>query len=184
MARQPKTVNEVTMLGAQFIRWRLGLFIFGLVIGYGPLVYYLHGALEQVGPAFLQIVTLWFGCPWTLSAYTVQVGSLGMVAIGCVYLHLPADDLEAEQRDLAAFWLCVAGLITVFLTGYVGYFVVKAIWPSFYYTPVKAGKNVIGQHAAVAQYSLCCRRSGAAASPPRHDQPQRYRTWQSLLCLS
>ena len=28
----------------------------------------------------------------------VQVGSLGMVAIGCVYLHLPTNELEAEQR--------------------------------------------------------------------------------------
>src|SRR5262245_28889542 len=60
-ARQKKTVNEVTMLGTQFIRWGLGLFIFGLIIGYGPLAHYLHGALEEVGPAFLQNVTLWFG---------------------------------------------------------------------------------------------------------------------------
>jgi hypothetical protein len=96
-ARPKKTVNEVTMLGTQFIRWGLGLFIFGLIIGYGPLAHYLYGALEQVGPGFLQNVTLWFGCPWTLSVYTVQVGSLGMVAIGCVYLHLPRDDLEPSS---------------------------------------------------------------------------------------
>ena len=155
-ARPKKTVNEVTMLGTQFIRWGLGLFIFGLIIGYGPLAHYLYGALEQVGPGFLQNVTLWFGCPWTLSVYTVQVGSLGMVAIGCVYLHLPRDDLEAEQRDLAAFWLCVAGLIAVFLTGYVGYFVVNAIWRSFYYVPIKAGKNVwlIAQGLSILLYLI------------------------------
>jgi hypothetical protein len=155
-ARQKKTVNEVTMLGTQFIRWGLGLFIFGLIIGYGPLAHYLHGALEQVGPSFLQNVTLWFGCPWTLSVYTVQVGSLGMVVIGFVYLHLPTDDLEAEQRDLAAFWFCVAGLIAVFLTGYVGYFVVNAIWPSFYYVPIKAGKNVwlIAQGLSILLYLI------------------------------
>ena len=50
-----------------------------------------------------------------------------MVAIGCVYLHLPTNELEAEQRDLAALWLCAAGLIATFLTGYVGYIVINAI---------------------------------------------------------
>jgi hypothetical protein len=145
MAKQPiqkKTVSEVTMLGTQFIRWGLGLFIFGLIIGYGALAYALRGAL-----AFL---------PWMLSASMLQVGSLGMVAIGCVYLHLPRDDLEAEQRDLAAFWLCVAGLIAVFLTGYIGYFVVDAIWPSFYLAPIKAGKNVwlIAQGLSILLYLI------------------------------
>src|SRR6516162_1632184 len=142
MAKRRPKVSEVTMLGAKFIRWGLGLFIFGLIIGYGPLAHYLHGALEQTGEAFLKNVTLWFGCPWTLSVYTVQVGALGMVAIGAVYWLLPADHLDSEARDYTALWLCVAGLIAVFLTGYVGYFVVNAIWPSFYYTPVAIGKNV------------------------------------------
>ena len=125
MARCIQTVNEVTMIGAKFIHWGLALFIFGLVIGYGPLAHYLHGAFEETGEAFLKNMTLWFGCPWTLAVYTVQVGSLGMVAIGCVYLNLPTDELEAEQRDLAALWLCAAGLIAIFLTGYIGYFVVR-----------------------------------------------------------
>jgi hypothetical protein len=57
MARQSPRVNEVTMLGAQFIHWGFALFIFGLVIGYGPLAHYLHGALEQVGEGFLKNVT-------------------------------------------------------------------------------------------------------------------------------
>jgi hypothetical protein len=156
MARRIQTVNEVTMIGAKFIHWGLALFIFGLVIGYGPLAHYLHGAFEETGEAFLKNVTLWFGCPWTLAVYTVQVGSLGMVAIGCVYLNLPTDELEAEQRDLAALWLCAAGLIAIFLTGYIGYFVVNAIWPSFYYTPIKAGKNVwlIAQGLSILLYLI------------------------------
>ncbi len=145
MAKQPiqkKTVSEVTMLGTQFIRWGLGLFIFGLIIGYGALAHYVRGAL-----AFL---------PWTLSASTLQVGSLGMVVIGCVYLHLPTDKLEAEERDLAAFWLCVAGLIAVFLTGYIGYFIVNAIWPSFYNAPINAAKNVwlIAQGLSILLYLI------------------------------
>jgi len=39
MVRQTKTVNEVTFIGSKFVRWGLGLFIFGLVIGYGPLAH-------------------------------------------------------------------------------------------------------------------------------------------------
>jgi hypothetical protein len=156
MARQRPKVSDVTMLGAKFIRWGLGLFIFGLIIGYGPLAHYLHGALEQTGEAFLKNVTLWFGCPWTLSVYTVQVGALSMVAIGAVYWLLPVDHLDSEARDRAALLLCVAGLIGVFLTGYVGYFVVNAIWPSFYYTPVPIGKNVwlIAQGLSLTLYLI------------------------------
>ena len=71
MARRVQTVNEVTMLGAKFVQWGLALFIFGLVIGFGPLAHYLHGAFEVKGEAFLKNVTLWFGCPWTLAVYTV-----------------------------------------------------------------------------------------------------------------
>jgi len=65
-----------------------------------------------------------------------------MVAVGAVYWLLPGDRLYAERRDYAALWLCIAGLLAVFLTGYLGYFVVNAIWTSFYYAPVTAGKNV------------------------------------------
>ena len=61
MARCVHTVSEVTMIGAKFIHWGSALFIFGLVIGYGPLAHYLHGALEETGEAFLKNVTLWFG---------------------------------------------------------------------------------------------------------------------------
>ncbi|MBR0691753.1 hypothetical protein [Bradyrhizobium lablabi] len=41
----------------------------------------------------------------------------------------------------AALGLCVIGLVGVFLAGYPGYFVFDAIWPSFFYSPVSAGKN-------------------------------------------
>ena len=79
-----------------------------------------------------------------------------MVVIGCVYLHLPTNELVAEQRDLAALWLCAVGLLATFLTGYIGYFIVHAIWPSFYYAPVKAGKNVwlIAQGLSILLYLI------------------------------
>ena len=69
-------------VGAKFVRWGLGLFVFGLVTGYGPWLHYMHGALEEVHEAFLKNVTLWFGCPWTLPVYVTQLGGLGMIAFG------------------------------------------------------------------------------------------------------
>jgi hypothetical protein len=45
--------------------------------------------------------------------------------------------------------LCVAGLIGIFCAGYVGYFVVDAYCPKFYYEPVDSGKNMwLATHAA------------------------------------
>jgi len=41
-----KDANEVTLLAASFIRWGLGMFVLGLIIGYPPLVHYLQMALQ------------------------------------------------------------------------------------------------------------------------------------------
>ena len=78
-------------VGAKHIRWGLGLFIFGLVIGYIPLAHYMHGSFEPVGEAFLKNVTLWWGCAFTLAVYVAQVGSLAMIAIGLCYVVLARD---------------------------------------------------------------------------------------------
>jgi len=115
-----KDINEVTLLAASFIRWGLGLFVFGLTIGYPPLVRYLQMALQ--GPNWMtsQNMTLWLGCP-----YAVQIGALGMVAIGAVYALFPADELETEYRDYTAFWLCVVSLLAVAIVGFAGYLVLN-----------------------------------------------------------
>jgi len=49
---------------------------------------------------------------------------------------------------------CIVGLIAVFAVGYPGYFVFDAIWPSFYYSPVAAGKNswLLAQAFFIAVY--------------------------------
>ena len=44
--RNAESTLEASRLGAGFIRWGTGLFIFGLIIGYGPLLHYIHGAVE------------------------------------------------------------------------------------------------------------------------------------------
>ena len=52
---------------------------------------------------------------------------------------------------------CIVGLIAVFAVGYPGYpgyFAFAAIWPSFYYSPVAAGKNswLLAQAFFIAVY--------------------------------
>jgi hypothetical protein len=156
MNEQVAGESEVARLGAKFIRWGLGLGIFGIFLGFGIIGHYLHGARHPTGEKFLHNMSLWYACPWTLSVYSIQVGSLGMVAFGAVYLIVgrtyPSKQSYTSGR--IGFWLCVLGLLGIFCAGYVGYFVVDSIWPGFYYQPVEAGKHVwlLGQLLCVAFY--------------------------------
>jgi hypothetical protein len=61
---------------------------------------------------------------------------------------------EPDAGGSIALFLCIAGLLGVFAVGYPGYFVFDAIWPSFYYSPVAAGKNawLLGQAIFIAIY--------------------------------
>jgi hypothetical protein len=121
-------------------------------------MHYVVGAQYDNGADFLKNVTLWYGCPWTLSTAVVLGGSLGMIAIGgvCVTLgrHSPATDIGWAGRS--ALFICAAALVAMFLTGYVGYFVVDSFWPSFYYSPIAQGKNVwlFLQLACMVGYAL------------------------------
>jgi len=129
-------------IGAKYVRWGLGLFIFGLVTGYGPWLHYMHGALEEVHEAFLKNVTLWFGCPWTLPVYVTQLGGIGMVMIGLCYLTFARDGAmeSVSGSERAGPALCATGVVTEFIFGFPLYFAVNAVWPNFYYTPIAAGK--------------------------------------------
>jgi hypothetical protein len=66
----------------------------------------------------------------TLATVVVLGDALCMVAMGAVHATLaryPAvPDVGASTA--AARWLCTLSLVAIFLTGYVGYFVVDAIW--------------------------------------------------------
>ena len=130
-------------LGARFAKWGLGLFLFGVFLTFGIVAHYCVGARWPTGELFMQNITLWWACPWTLSVAAVQAGGLGMVALGLtrmVAARVSAQKQEAESA--ASLWLCVVGLLGVFAVGYPGYFVFDAIWPSYYYSPVAAGKNI------------------------------------------
>jgi hypothetical protein len=130
------------LIGARFAKWGLGLFIFGVFLTFGVIAHYCVGARWPNATLFMQNITLWWACPWTLSVAAVQAGGLGMVALGLTrMLAARVSPDHPAEKGAASLWLCIAGLLGVFAVGYPGYFVFDAIWPSFYYSPVAAGKN-------------------------------------------
>jgi hypothetical protein len=52
--------------GARFAKWGLGLFIFGVFLTFGIIGHYCSGARWPTGELFMQNITLWWACPWTL----------------------------------------------------------------------------------------------------------------------
>jgi hypothetical protein len=142
--------------GTQFAKWGLGLFIFGVFLTFGIIAHYCAGAHWPTGERFMRNITLWWACPWTLSVAAVQAGGLGMAGLGLTRLLAArvSPNGAAGPGHSAALRLCVAGLLGVFAVGYPGYFVFDAIWPSFYYAPIAAGKNawLLGQALFIAVY--------------------------------
>lgn len=134
--------NQYEYLGMRFIRSGFGMLIVGMVMGLGIVGHYMVGARFDNGAEFLRNVGLWFGCPWTLSTSMVMVGAIGMIAIGSAYSTLAnlASQQGSAPSDLARR-ICKFSLIAIVLLGFVGYFAVDAIWPGFYYSPIKAGKE-------------------------------------------
>ena len=130
--------------GARFIQSGFWLLLLGLLMSVGMVLHYVVGAQYPTGHGFMGNITLWFACPWTLSTAVVLGGALCMVAVGAVHAAFARFPGAAEvgSGTAAAHWICAASLVAIFLTGYVGYFVVDAIWPRFYYEPVTQGKNV------------------------------------------
>jgi hypothetical protein len=141
-------------MGARFAKWGLGLFVFGIFLTLGIIAHYCVGSRWPNGEIFMQNITLWWACPWTLSVAAVQAGGLGMVALGLTRMLAASVSHDPGAQNSAALTLCIAGLLGVFAVGYPGYFVFDAIWPSFYYSPVMSAKNLwlLGQAFFIALY--------------------------------
>ncbi|MEJ8858821.1 hypothetical protein WKW79_29910 [Variovorax robiniae] len=132
-------------LAGKLIRSGFWLALLGSVMSFGMVLHYIAGARYDNGAAFLKNVGLWFACPWTLSTAVVIGGAVGLVAIGAAYgvvAKAAPTTAPASAFERGAPTLCVISLVAMFLTGYVGYFVVDIFWPSFYYTPIDAGKKL------------------------------------------
>ena len=143
-------------LGAQFAKWGLGLFLFGVFLTFGIIAHYCGGSRWPNGALFMQNITLWWACPWTLSVAAVQAGGLGMVALGLTRLLAArlSPTTRVSTEGSSALLLCIVGVLGVFAVGYPGYFVFDPIWPSFYYSPIAVGKNawLLGQAFFIAIY--------------------------------
>src|SRR6516162_7317642 len=107
-------------LGVQFTKWGLGLFIFGVFLSFGIIAHYCAGSRWSNGVLFMQNITLWWACPWTLSVAAVQAGGLGMVALGLSRLMAGrvAPQASGDGKTSTALVLCVVGLLGVFAVGY------------------------------------------------------------------
>lgn len=140
--------------GVRFAKWGLGLFIFGVFLTFGIIAHYCAGARWPTGQLFMQNISLWWACPWTLSVAAVQAGGLGMVALGLTRMLAARAEPGTRSESATALWLCIVGLLGVFAVGYPGYFVFDAIWPTFYYSPIATGKNawLLGQAFFIAVY--------------------------------
>jgi hypothetical protein len=141
-------------IGARFAKWGLGLFAFGVLLTFGIIAHYCAGARWPTGALFMQNITLWWACPWTLSVAAVQAGGLGMTSVGLTRMLAASVSRHDETRGGVALALCIVGLLGVFAAGYPGYFVFDAIWPGFYYSPVATGKNawLLAQAISIGLY--------------------------------
>ena len=51
-------MTETAQIGVRFIRWGLGLLVFGIFIGFGIIGHYIVGAQYDTGEMFMKNVTL------------------------------------------------------------------------------------------------------------------------------
>jgi hypothetical protein len=51
-------MKTTTEIGIRFVRWGLGLLVFGIFIGFGIIGHYVVGAQYQTGEGFMHNVTL------------------------------------------------------------------------------------------------------------------------------
>src|ERR1700748_2686862 len=96
-------------LGARFVGWGLGLFLFGVFLTFGIIAHYCAGARWPTGELFMRNITLWWACPWTLSVAAVQAGGLGMVALGLAGLSAARlSPIARSDANSLALPLCIA----------------------------------------------------------------------------
>jgi hypothetical protein len=118
-------MTSLTDWALKFLRWGIGLGIFGLITGYFPLGHYL---MKDSLPS----------CPAApVHGHTILLSLVGMVLFGLVYRAIP-DWMASGSAPLGLirlhFWLAVTGTLGVALNGTIGYEILShTIQPDFYY---------------------------------------------------
>jgi hypothetical protein len=141
--------------GKIFVRWGLSLLSLGFILGFVPILHYMHGAVAgDIGGHFMKNMTLWWGCPAVLMELTLKTGGLGMIVIGLCFVVFPraTSAPQITSREHLAPKLCRFGLIAATVYAAVGYVVINMIWPNFYFEHNEMGKDVwlAGQLIGVA----------------------------------
>jgi hypothetical protein len=127
------------------------------VIGFVPIAHYMVGGVGgDVSPAFLERMTLWWGCPAILGELTLKTGGLGMIAIGLCYLVTIRQGASPRisSHERIAPTLCAYGLIAELVTAGAGYVICNIFWPNFYFHAIRAGINawLVPQGLSIAVY--------------------------------
>src|SRR5215475_10376665 len=146
-------------IGARYVRSGFWLLLLGLFMSFGMVLHYLVGARYPTGTIFLQNITLWYACPWTLSTAVVLGGALGMMVIGALYLTIGKQTqvFPVGWIERGALVLCTISLLAMFSTGFVGYFVVDAVWPAFLLLPCPSRQEPLASNATWLHDRLCGR---------------------------
>ena len=117
-------MDSMSNWALKFIRWGMGLAVVGLVAGYVPLGHYL---MKDALPS----------CPAApVHGHAILLSFVGMTMFGLAYRVLPAWMRDAEPPIGLVrlhFWLAVIGVIGVAANGTIGYEVLGAFQPDFYY---------------------------------------------------
>jgi len=131
-----KCRNSHCICGLKFTKWGLGFFIFGILLSFGIFLNYLKNMENGTDT----LTFFWFHSPLSLNVLLLQIGGLGMAAIGSAKIWLSklhdaancqtavVEDTHRHGRGSLAF--CVVGLLALFITGYIGYFVLNRLYPA------------------------------------------------------
>ncbi len=113
----------------KFVRWGMGLSVLGIVTGYFPLGHYL---MKDALPS----------CPTApVHGHTILLSFVGMTMFGLAYRALPAwmGKSDPPLRLIRLhFWLTVIGVLGVSVNGTIGYEILGAFQPDFYYIGAEA----------------------------------------------
>ena len=117
----------------RFVRWGMGLAMLGLFAGYIPLGHYLAmGSIPS--------------CPAApVHGHTILLSFLGMTLFGLGYRALPSwmGGADAPLGMVRThFWLAVIGVIGSTLNGTIGYELLGAFQPQFYYLAGAEGDRI------------------------------------------
>jgi cbb3-type cytochrome oxidase subunit 1 len=113
----------------RFVRWGAGLLVIGLLTGYLPLGHYLMGGVKVPCPAS------------PVHAHVAVLGWIAFTLFGLVYRALPDwGSLRPSSVKLATvhLWLSLVAVLGVWINGTMGYRLIDAMSPRFYYKPDQA----------------------------------------------